>query len=239
MGYPRTKPPFPAVKGLFGKPTVINNVETLANIPHIINNGGEWFAGIGRNERNTGTKLFSVGGHVKEPKVVEVPLGSITLRQLIDEHCGGVFPGKRVKAVIPGGASVPVLTEPELDVLLDYDSFVEAGTMLGSGGVIVMDETTCMVEAAWNLERFFSFESCGQCTPCREGTQWFESVLAKVLKGEAEPTAINLLLDISDNMAFKTICALAEAARAPVESFVKKFRSEFEYHLKHGTCDLS
>jgi len=237
-GFPRIKPPFPAVKGLFGQPTIINNVETLANVPLILDRGGAWFAAIGRDEKNTGTKIFSVSGHVKEPRNVEIALGSITVRELVDKHCGGVWPGRQIKAVIPGGSSVPVLTNAELDVLLDYDSLAKAGTMLGSGGVIVMDESVCMVWACHNLLRFYAHESCGQCTPCREGTRWSERVLGKVLHAEKEPNPIARLLDISDNMASKTICPLAEAARGPLESFIKKFRDEFDYHAEHGRCDI-
>src|SRR6266498_4275252 len=177
-GHPRLKPPFPAVVGLYRCPTVINNVETLANVPHIINNGAEWYAGIGV-ERNTGTRLYAVSGHVNKPGVVESPM-TITLRELIYDRCGGIRNGNKLKAVIPGGSSVPILTADQIDVRMDYDSVAKAGSMLGSAGVVVMDETTCMVKAVRRIARFYAEESCGQCTQCREGTEWLYQILTRI-----------------------------------------------------------
>jgi len=237
-GMPRTKPPFPAVVGLFGKPTIINNVETLMNVPHIVAKGADWFKTFGPNEKNSGTKVFSVCGHVQRPGNYEIPLGAMTVRELVMGPAGGPFPGRTVKAVIPGGSSVPCLVGPELDTPLDYDSLNKAGTFLGSGGVIVMDDTTCMVEACENLMHFYAHESCGQCTPCREGCRWLEKLSGEMRTGRATPAHIATLLDVADNITFKTICALADGARMPAETFVKKFRSEFEHHIATGRCDV-
>jgi NADH-quinone oxidoreductase subunit F len=224
-GHPRLKPPFPAVVGLYQCPTVINNVETLANIPHIINNGADWFAGIGV-ERNTGTRLFAVSGHVQKPGVYEFPMG-ITLRELIYDHCGGMKPGRTLKAVIPGGSSVPVLTADEIDVSLDFDSMAKAGTFLGSGGVIVMDDSTNMVSAIRRITQFYAEESCGQCTQCREGTEWLYQVLMRFEAGEGRAGELETMLDICENMKGRTICPLSDAAAMPVESFIRKFYDEF------------
>ena len=226
-GYPRIKPPFPAVVGLYGCPTVINNVETLCCVPPIVERGAEWFAAIGR-EKNTGPKLYCVSGHVARPGTYETPLG-ISFRELLEDYCGGMLNGRRLKAVIPGGSSTPVLTADEaMDVLLDFDGLAAAGSMLGSAAVIVMDETTDMVRVAFNLIRFYHHESCGQCTPCREGCGWLEKILDRFTAGQGKRDEIAQMLDICDNMAFKTICPLGDAARMPTESYLRKFAAEFE-----------
>jgi NADH-quinone oxidoreductase subunit F len=233
-GHPRFKPPFPAVIGLYQCPTIINNVETLANIPHIINNGADWFASIG-TERNTGTRLFGVSGHVKKPGVYEFPMG-IALRELIYDHCGGIRNGHKLKAVVPGGSSVPVLSADQVDVRLDFDSVAKAGSMLGSAGVIVMDETTCMVKAARRIARFYAEESCGQCTQCREGTEWLYQILTRIENGSGRPGELEILLDICANMKGTTICPLSDAAAMPVESYVGKFYDEFAAHIQQRRC---
>lgn len=233
-GCPRLKPPFPAVVGLYGCPTVINNVETLANIPHIINNGADWFAGIG-TDRNAGTRLFGVSGHVQKPGVYEFPMG-IALRELIYDHCGGIRNGRKLKAVVPGGSSVPVLSADQVDVRLDFDSVAKAGSMLGSAGVIVMDETTCMVKAVRRIARFYAEESCGQCTQCREGTEWLYQILTRIDKGTGRPGELDILLDICTNMKGRTICPLSDAAAMPVESYIRKFYDEFAAHIQQQRC---
>jgi len=224
-GHPRLKPPFPAIIGLYQCPTVINNVETLANVPSIISNGADWFAGIGV-ERNTGTRLFGVSGHVRNPGIYEFPMG-ITLRELIYDHCGGLRPGRTLKAVIPGGSSVPVLTAEEIDISLDFDSMAKAGTFLGSAGVIVMDDSTNMVSAIRRITQFYAEESCGQCTQCREGTEWLYQILKRLEAGEGREGDLEIMLDICENMKGRTICPLSDAAAMPVESFVRKFNDEF------------
>ncbi len=230
QGRPRNKPPFPAVKGLFGCPTIINNVETLASVPYIILKGGENYAKIG-TEKSKGTKLFSVSGPIKKPGVYEIPLG-LSFKTFFNDYLGGMLDGKKLKAVIPGGSSVTVLKVDEImDVRLDYESIQEKGSMLGSGGMIIIDSEQCMVDLLYTLVRFYHHESCGQCTPCREGTGWSEKILKKILKGEAKKEDIDLLLDISNNMIGRTICPLADACAMPVISFITKFRDEFEAHL--------
>ncbi len=233
-GQPRLKPPFPAVVGLYQCPTVINNVETLANIPHIINRGADWFASIG-TDRNAGTRLFAVSGHVQKPGVYEFPMG-ITLRELIYEHCGGMRNGHKLKAVVPGGSSVPVLTADQVDVRLDFDSVAKAGSMLGSAGVIVMDETTCMVKAVRRITRFYAEESCGQCTQCREGTEWLYQILSRIENGFGRAGELETMLDICTNMKGRTICPLSDAAAMPVESYVRKFYDEFAAHIQQQRC---
>jgi NADH-quinone oxidoreductase subunit F len=233
-GHPRLKPPFPAVVGLYGCPTVINNVETLANVPHIINNGAEWFAGIGI-ERNAGTRLFGVSGHVQKPGIYEFPMG-IPLRELIYDHCGGIRGGRKLKAVVPGGSSVPVLTADQIDVHLDFDSVAKAGSMLGSAGVIVMDETTCMVKALRRITKFYAEESCGQCTQCREGTEWLYQILTRIEKGSGRPGELETMLDVCSGMKGRTICPLSDAAAMPVESYVRKFYDEFSGHIQQQRC---
>lgn len=236
-GHPRLKPPFPAVVGLYNCPTVINNVETLANVPHIINNGADWYASIG-TERNAGTRLFGVSGHVKKPGVYEFPMG-IPLRELIYDHCGGMRNGRALKAVVPGGSSVPVLTAAQVDVRLDFDSVAQAGSMLGSAGVIVMDDSTCMARAITRITRFYAEESCGQCTQCREGTEWMYKVLKRIEMGQGRNGELEMLLDICNGMKARTICPLSDAAAMPVESYIQKFYDEFDAHIKQRRCPLS
>jgi len=234
--YPRVKPPFPATYGVFGCPTIVNNVETLACVPAIVARGPEWFKSIGP-EKCPGPKLYCLSGHVNRPGVYEAPMGT-PLRDLIygAEFGGGVWKGKKLKAVIPGGSSVPVLRPEEIDVAMDFDSVAKAGSLLGSCGIIVMDEDTCMVDALRVIARFYHHESCGQCTPCREGTGWLERVLQHLEFGGADPGDVELLLWVADNMMGNTICLLADAAAMPVRSFVTKFRAEFEEHLQADGC---
>jgi NADH-quinone oxidoreductase subunit F len=236
-GQPRLKPPFPAVVGLYKSPTVVNNVETLANIPHIINNGAEWFAAIGV-ERNTGTRLYAVSGHVNRPGVVESPM-TLTLGELIYDHCGGMRGGRKLKAVIPGGSSVPIFTADKVDVRMDYDSVAKAGSMLGSAGVVVMDETTCMVKAVRRIARFYAEESCGQCTQCREGTEWLYQILNRIEQGNGRAGELETLLDLCTNMKGRTICPLSDAAAMPVESYIKAFRDEFAAHITEKRCPFA
>jgi NADH-quinone oxidoreductase subunit F len=233
-GHPRLKPPFPAVVGLYKCPTVINNVETLANVPHIINNGPDWFAAIGV-ERNTGTRLYGVSGHVNKPGVYEFPM-TITLRELIYDHCGGIRGGKKLKAIIPGGSSVPILTADQIEVRMDFDSVAKAGSLLGSAGVVVMDETTCMVKAVRRITRFYAEESCGQCTQCREGTEWLYQILDRIETGNGLPGELETLLDICIQMKGRTICPLSDAAAMPVESYIQKFYDEFAGHIRQQRC---
>jgi NADH-quinone oxidoreductase subunit F len=233
-GHPRLKPPFPAVVGLYGAPTVINNVETLANVSHIINNGAEWYASIGV-ERNAGTRLFGVSGHVRNRGVFELPMGT-SLRELIYEHCGGMRNGAKLKAIVPGGSSVPVLTADQVDVALDFDSIAKAGSMLGSAGVIVMDDSTCMVKAALRISKFYAEESCGQCTQCREGTEWLHRILSRLENGNGKHGDLELMLDLCANMKGKTICPLSDAAAMPIESYIQKFYDEFAAHVQEQRC---
>lgn len=230
-GMPRLKPPFPAIVGLFGCPTVVNNVETIASLPFILEKGAEAYRKYG-TERSPGTKMFSVSGHIERPGNYELPLG-YPLKNLIEEDCGGMRGGKALKAVIPGGSSVPVLPAKDAwETNLDYESLQEKGSMLGSGGVIVMDETTCMVKALTNLAHFYAHESCGQCSPCREGTGWAYKILQRILAGEGRAEDLDTLHRIADNMAGKTICVLADALAMPIWSYLKHFRHEFEAYLK-------
>ncbi|PKM97885.1 MAG: NADH-quinone oxidoreductase subunit F [Elusimicrobia bacterium HGW-Elusimicrobia-3] len=234
-GQPRLKPPFPAVKGLFASPTVINNVETLAAVPAIIERGGDWYAAIGSG-KSTGTKLFCVSGPVNEPGVYELPLG-VTFKELLEKSCGGLKEGKRLKAVIPGGSSTPVLTAEEAWLVkLDYESLAAAGSMLGSGAVIVIDDGQCMVKLLQVLARFYHHESCGQCTPCREGCGWLEKLLNKLESGRGTKKDIDTIVSVAENMMGRTICPLADAMAMPAISFVKKFRSEFEAHAAGHCC---
>jgi NADH-quinone oxidoreductase subunit F len=234
QGYPRIKPPFPAISGLYNCPTIINNVETLCNVPHIINRGGEWFASIG-TPKSTGTKIFCLSGHVNKLGNYELPMG-VPLRELIYEYGGGIKDGRNLKAVIPGGSSVPVLTSNKVDVRMDFESLQEAGTMLGSAGVIVMDETVCMVKAALSMTRFYQHESCGQCTPCRQGTYWMLRILDRIEHGQGAMEDLDLLLDICSNIDGNTICPLGDAATPPVRSTLQNFREEYEYHITHKEC---
>ena len=229
-GLPRLKPPFPAIVGLFGCPTIINNVETMACVPHIIGKGAEWFAKLG-SAGNGGTHLFSVSGHVKKPGVYELPMGT-SLREMIYTHAGGILGDRALKAVIPGGISAKIFTAKEIDVKMDYDSLKAAGTMLGSAGVMVMDETTCMVKALVVACKFFAHESCGQCSPCREGTGWAYKIVQRIYNGEGEIKDLDSLLTIARNMEGRTICVFADAAAWPIQSYITKFRSEFEEYIK-------
>jgi NADH-quinone oxidoreductase subunit F len=234
-GLPRFKPPFPANYGLYGKPTTINNTETFASVPAIIRNGGLWFAGLGKPPNSGGTKCFSVSGHVNRPGNFEVPLG-IPFRELL-ALAGGVRGGRRLKAVIPGGSSVPVLPADKImDATMDFDSLRDAGSLLGSGAVIVMDETTCMVCVLRRISRFYYSESCGQCTPCREGTGWLYRMLDRIVKGQGRMEDIDKLDDVASKIEGRTICALGDAAAWPVRSFIRHFRDEFVYAVKHKRC---
>jgi NADH-quinone oxidoreductase subunit F len=233
-GQPRYKPPFPASYGLYGKPTTINNTETFAAAPWIILNGADAFLNLGR-ANNGGTKIFSVSGHVNRPGNYEVKLGTPFAKLL--EMAGGMRGGRKIKAVIPGGSSMPVLPgDVMMQTDMDYDSIAKAGSMLGSGAVIVMDETVCMVKALQRLSYFYHEESCGQCTPCREGTGWLYRMVRRIEHGQGRPEDLDNLLSVSDNIAGRTICALGDAAALPVKSFIKHFRSEFQHHIDHKTC---
>ena len=231
--YPRIKPPFPAVVGLFGCPTVVNNVETLSNVPHIVNNGAAWFKSMGV-VGSTGTRLVCVSGPVKRPGYYEFEMGKLTMRQLIYDLCGGLREGRQLKGVVPGGSSMPVLKADQIDVPLDFESLRKAGTMAGSGGVIVLDDTVDIVQSTLNVAQFYAHESCGQCTPCREGTLWMEKMLHRIQHGHGRPEDVDLLWDIADNIDGKTICPLGEAAAWPVKAFVTKYRSDFEQACKNN-----
>ena len=235
-GWPRLKPPFPAISGLYGCPTVVNNVETISAVVPILQKGGDWYASLG-TPKNGGTRLFSVSGHVKKPGNYEVPMGT-SLRTIIYDIAGGIKGDKKLKAVIPGGSSVPVLTAEEIDVKMDFDSVAAIGSLLGSGGVIVMDEGTCMVKALLRISKFYDHESCGQCTPCREGTAWLRKTLQRVNDGQAQSRDLDQLMDVAFNMMGTTICALSDAAAMPVRSFLQKFRKEFEFHVHEKHCDV-
>jgi len=232
-GQPRFKPPFPAQAGLYGKPTTINNTESLASVPVILEKGGQWFLEQGK-PNNGGPKLFSVTGHVNRPDNFEIPLGT-PFKDLL-EMAGGVKDGRALKAVIPGGSSVPVLPgDVMLATDMDYDAIAKAGSMLGSGAVIVLAEGTCMVKVLANLSHFYAHESCGQCTPCREGTGWLSRVLNRMLAGQGRPSDLDLLDNVAGRIGGRTICALGDAAAMPVQSFLKHYRHEFEYLIEHGT----
>ncbi|MBP7796065.1 MAG: NADH-quinone oxidoreductase subunit NuoF [Elusimicrobiales bacterium] len=236
QGKPRIKPPFPATKGLFSSPTVINNVETLAAVPYIMIMGGEKYSRIGK-EKSSGTKLFSVSGPVNKPGVYEIELG-LSFKDFLENYLMGMKDGVKLKAVIVGGSSVPVITADEaMKVNLDYESLSQAGTMLGSGGMIIIGDDQCMVEALYILARFYHHESCGQCTPCREGTGWIYKLLSEILSGKCKEKDIDLLYGIAENMMGRTICPLADALSMPVMSFVKKFRNEFDKHIE-GSCEI-
>jgi NADH-quinone oxidoreductase subunit F len=233
-GQPRFKPPFPAGYGLFGKPTTINNTETLASVPYILSKGGQWFLDIGK-PNNGGAKLFSISGHVNKPGVYEIPMGT-PFAELLD-MAGGVRDGRKLKAVIPGGSSAPVLPAAVMmDLTMDYDSIAQAGSMLGSGAVIVMDETTCMVRVLARMAHFYYEESCGQCTPCREGTGWMSRVIHRIEHGHGRHEDLALLDDVAGKIMGRTICALGDAAAMPVQGMLKHFRDEFEYHIEHKKC---
>jgi NADH-quinone oxidoreductase subunit F len=233
---PRNKPPFPAVVGLYGSPTAVNNVETLANVPLILRHGAEWFAALGP-EKNGGPKLYCVSGHVQRPGVYEASM-NITLRDLIERHAGGLREGRTLKAVIPGGSSVPILMPDQLDIPASFDGVQKAGSLLGSAGIIVLDDTTCMVWLAENLLHFYRHESCGKCTPCREGTDWLHRILHKIESGAGQIGDLDLLSSISNNVAGKTLCAFGDAAVTPVLTTLKHFRHEYEAHIRDGRCTL-
>ncbi len=224
-GEPRVKPPYPAIAGAFGKPTAVNNVESLIAAAHVVLNGAEWYQQWG-TEKSRGTKLFCVSGHVKRPGNYEVPLG-FNFKEFIYDVCGGTPSGRPIKAVIPGGSSVPILTADELDIGMDYEAMAAAGTMLGCGSVIVMDDTTNIVKQVRRMVDFYAHESCGQCTPCREGTGWSAKILRRIENGRGTEDDLQTLLDISDNMSGKTICVLSDAAAAPITSSIQKFREDY------------
>ncbi len=243
-GMPRLKPPyFPAAKGLYMQPTIVNNVETLANVPHIVNDGGQKFHDIGA-PTSTGMRMFAVSGHVNRPGVFEVPNGVTTFRMLFEapEYCNGVRDGKRIKGFIPGGASAPWFFEEHLDLPLDKPTVDKSGSMLGSGAIVVMDEHTDMVAACWRIVRFFARESCGKCTPCREGTTWLERILARILSGEGRADDLETLLSVSENISpgiawppkQTTICPLGPSAVSPIASAIERCRDEFEHYIEHG-----
>ncbi len=236
-GQPRIKPPFPAVVGLYGCPTIVNNVETLVNVPLILARGAEWFASYG-TEKNGGPKLYSISGHVVRPGSYEAPMGRITLRDLVygEGYAQGIRGGRRLKAVVPGGSSTPVLTASEIDVAMDFDGVAKAGSMLGSAGTIVMDDSTCMVWMAKNLIYFYKHESCGKCSPCREGTGWMLRLLERIEAGVAKGSDLDLLGKVTDSIAGKTVCPFGDAAIAPPQSTLQKFRAEFEYHVREKRC---
>ena len=233
-GQPRSKPPFPAVSGLFASPTLINNVETIATVPAIVENGGEWYTSLGV-ENSAGTRVFSLSGNVANGGNYELELGA-SLYDLIYRLGGGIPDGRRLKAVIPGGSSVPVLTAGEIQYPLDFDSMAEAGTMLGSGAVIVIDDRCCMVQVGLRVAQFYMHESCGKCTPCREGTRWMVQLLHAIEEGRAEQHELDLLLDVCDRILGKCLCPLGDAAAMPVASYVTKFRDEFQRHVEEGGC---
>ncbi len=233
-GIPRIKPPFPAVVGLYGGPTVINNAETIATVPHVLRMGGEAYAKIG-SERNGGTRLFCLSGHVERPGVYELPMG-YNLKKMIYEIGGGIRGGRQLKAVVPGGSSTPVLLPNEIDIGMDFDQVGKAGSMLGSGGVVVLDETVCMVEFALRTIKFYQHESCGWCIPCREGTDWLKKTLTRFHAGAGVAKDIDNIRYLAENMLGRTFCPLGDAAAMPTIAFVKKFRQEFEDHLNGKPC---
>jgi NADH-quinone oxidoreductase subunit F len=233
-GQPRTKPPFPAISGVYAAPTLINNVETLATVPKIIEMGGAAYAKLGV-ENSTGTRVFSLSGNVVRGGNYEIELGT-SLRELVYDIGGGIPDGRELKAIIPGGSSVPVLTADEVDTKLDFDSMAQAGTMLGSGAVIVMDDRCCMVQLGLRVAQFYQHESCGKCTPCREGTRWMVDLLRNIEAGEATQEELDLLLNVCDRILGNCLCPLGDAAAMPVASYVAKFREEYQRHIDEGGC---
>jgi NADH-quinone oxidoreductase subunit F len=236
-GQPRLRPPFPAVEGLYESPTVINNVETLMNVPHIVNNGADWFRSIG-TEKAPGTKVFTISGKVERPGNYELPMGT-PMRVLLEEHAGGVLGGRALKAWTPGGSSTPFLTADHLDVGLDFESVMEAGSLLGTGAIMVLDETDCMVEAARRLVAFYAHESCGKCTPCREGTWWASRVLERIESGYGHEEDLPVMADMGENILFRAFCALADGAVSPIQSTLKHFMDEYEAHIREGRCPVT
>ncbi len=233
-GHPKLKPPFPAQSGLYRKPTIINNVETLFNVPFIVERGAEWYRSFG-TEKSPGIKLFCISGHVERPGVYELPLGT-HLRTLIYDYAGGPLGGRPIKAIIPGGSSTPMLGADKIDVPLDYESVAAAGSMLGSGAVIVIGENTCIVSITERLAEFYRHESCGKCIPCREGTDWMYQILHRIEHGRGREEDLDLLLDICDNIAGKSFCPLGDAALGPVRSSIALFREEYLEHIRLGRC---
>jgi NADH-quinone oxidoreductase subunit F len=237
-GYPRIKPPFPAQRGLWGRPTTINNIESLANVPLIINNGAEWYKNIGAST-HPGPILYGISGHVNKPGVYEYPSGML-ITDLIYNVAGGIRNGKKLKALIPGGSSTPILRADQIEGIgMDSDSLRTAGTMLGTAGMVIMDEDTDIVDVLWRISHFYHHESCGQCTPCREGTGWLEKILHKINHGEGEMRDLDLLLDLCTQMEGRTVCALADAAAWPVRYTITRFRDEFEARCKNTVYALS
>ena len=233
-GEPRVKPPFPAVKGAFGQPTTVNNVETLASVPVILRMGGSEYAKLG-TPGNTGTRIYGVSGHVKRPGLYELPLG-LPLDVIVNELAGGTPSGRPIKAIIPGGSSAPILDARDFDCPMDFDTVKARGSMAGSGGIIVMDDSTCMVQVALRLLRFYAHESCGQCTPCREGCNWLEMILHRIEYGQGRAEDLDLLASLTPRINLRTLCPLGDAACGPMESALTKFRADFEAHLAAGSC---
>ena len=233
---PRLKPPFPAVAGLYQCPTAVNNVETLCNVPLIVLNGAEWFAQLGP-DKNGGPKLYCVSGHVKKPGVYEASMNT-TLRELIYDYAGGIRGDRKLKAIIPGGSSVPLLLPDQLDTPASFDAVQKAGSLLGSAGLIVLDDTVCMVWLAMNLLHFYRHESCGKCTPCREGCDWLFKILQRIERGEGQPKDLDLLFGVANNIIGKTLCAFGDAAATPVLTTMKLFKHEYEAHVREGRCTL-
>ncbi len=235
-GMSRIRPPFPAIEGLYACPTIVNNVESLATVPHIINRGADWYKSLG-TEKSTGTKIFSLSGHVNQPGNYEVELG-FPLKKLIydPEYGNGILGGKKLKGVIPGGSSTPILTPDMIDVNLDYESLTSVGSMLGSGAVIVFHEDTCIVWVILKLIHFYRHESCGKCTPCREGTGWLEQIIRRIEAGQGKPGDIEEIEDICGNILGRTVCPLGDAAVMPIQSAIKNWRDEWQYHIEHGKC---
>lgn len=233
-GMSRIRPPFPAIEGLYACPTVVNNVETLACVPHIINNGADWYASMG-TEKSKGTKLFSLSGHIKNPGNYELEMGT-PLSYLINDLGGGMLDGHKLKAIIPGGSSTPFLLPDQIDTPLDYESIAAAGSMLGSGAVIVISDKTCMVWVIERLIHFYKHESCGKCTPCREGTGWLEQIISNIEHGHGKPGELEKIESLCNNILGRTVCPLGDAAVMPIQSSLKLFRDEWAYHIEHGKC---
>ena len=236
-GQPTVKPPFPAISGLYEAPTLVNNVETLATLPRILNMGPEKYAGIGVEKTSTGTRMFALSGHVNKPGNYELDLGT-PLSTLINECGGGIPEGRKLKAVIPGGSSMPILTPDQIDTGLDFDSMTKAGTMLGSGSVVVLDERVCMVQLALRVAEFYKHESCGKCTPCREGTRWVTDMLARIESGQGKPGDLDTLASVNNRVMGNCLCPLGDAMAMPVLSYLEKFRNEFEQHIEQGCCPI-
>jgi len=231
---PRSRPPFPAVVGLYGRPTVVNNVETIVNVPHILSRGVDWYKALGPNSKSAGPKIFCLAGAVNRPGNYELPLGSVTFRELIEQYGGGVRDGRKVKGVLPAGISAPIVPADKLDTKLDYESVAAAGSMLGSASLIVIPDDVDIVRAATRMVEFFRHESCGKCTPCREGTAWLHKVLLRIEAGRGEPKDLELLLSLSGRIAGKVLCALGDFATSPVVATIQHFRSEYLAAMQDG-----